>query len=133
MVKTYGDWLNEGGRDMTSPISIEIEAGKVKTYADPQAENWMGETIREELYVDLLEEFEKALADKDDTKLQGLLKDARDLPLFGQDRSAAWKMSQVDGVEQFRTGAEYRRWLTKYCINKIQAFLDWARNSESKK
>jgi len=130
MVKSYESWLNEGGRDLTTPISIELEAGKVKVYADPEAENWLGETIRIEIYENLLNKFNKALDDKNDQELQLLLKDARELPLFGQDKSAAWKQSQVDGVEQFRTGAEYRRWLAKYCIEKIQAFIDWARNNK---
>jgi len=132
MVKSYGDWVNEGSQDLTlnTTINIEIEAGKVKVYADPQAENWTGETVRTELYEDILAEFQQALDDEDDETLKSLLKDVRDLPLFGQDQSEAWKQSQIDGIEQFRTGAEYRRWLARYVINKIQAFLDWARNNK---
>lgn len=130
MIKSYGEWLNEGGRDLSTPISIELEAGKVKVYADPQAENWLGETARMEIYESFLQKFNKALDDKNDQELQLLLKDVRELPLFGQDTSPAWKMSQVDGIEQFRTGADYRRWLAKYCIEKIQAFIDWARNNK---
>jgi len=133
MVKSYGDWLNEGGRELSSPISIEIEAGKVKTYADPQAENWLGETARIEVYEKIISQIKTVLNNKNDESLKTILRDLRELPLFGQDRSAAWKRSQIDGVENFRTGAEYRRWLAKYCINKIQAFLDWARNNNGKK
>jgi hypothetical protein len=132
MVKSYSDWLSEAGgtRDLQTPVSIELEAGKVKVYADPQAENWAGESIRVELYEDMLDLFKEALDEEDDTALTDLLKTARELPLFGQDQSQAWKQSQVDGVEQFRTGAEYRRWLAKYCIEKINAFIDWARNNK---
>lgn len=43
MVKDYHQWLNE--RSMQTPIAVEIEAGKVKVFADPQEENWMGETV----------------------------------------------------------------------------------------
>jgi len=129
MVKSYGEWINESGKDLAIPTSVEIEAGKVKVYADPQAENWTGETVRAQMYEDLLQDLRDALKDEDDTSLKSILKDLRDTPLFSNDKSNAWKKSQVDGAEQFRTGAEYRRWLAKYCINKINAFLDWARNN----
>lgn len=127
MAKNYQQWLNE--RDFSTQVNIEIEAGKVKVYADPEAENWRGETIRTKLYEDLIGKFKAALKKEDDDKIKQLLADARDLPLFSQDQSPAWKMSQIDGVEQFRSGSEYRRWLSKYVINKIQFFLDWARNN----
>jgi hypothetical protein len=129
MVHTYSEWLNESGRDLKSPISIEIEAGKIKVYADPQAENWIGETVRSQMYEDLQEDLRDALKDEDDPSLKSILKDLRDTPLFSNDQSNVWRQSQIDGVEQFRTGAEYRRWLAKYCINKINAFLKWARNN----
>ena len=131
MVKNYTDWLNE--RDLSSPISIEIEAGDIKVYADPQAENWIGETVRTELYEELEKKFEKALEDEDDTKIRELLQTVRDMPLFSQDQSNVWKMTQVDGVEKFRSEAEYRRFLAGYVVKKIKYFLDWARNSEGKK
>ena len=130
MVQSYEQWLNEGGRDLSTPISIELVAGKVKVYANPQAENWLGETARIDIYESYLSKFKKALKEENDQEIQQLLKDVREMPLFGQDTSAAWKQSQIDGVEQFRTGAEYRRWLTRYVIEKIQAFLDWARNNK---
>jgi hypothetical protein len=126
-IQTFESFLNE--RDLSSPVNIEIEAGKVKVYADPEAENWRGETIRTELYEELAGKFESALKEEDDAKIKQLLSDVRDLPLFSQDKSNAWKMSQIDGVEQFRSGAEYRRWLCRYVLNKIEFFLDWARNN----
>ncbi len=129
IVKTYSDWLSEGGRDLSSPVSVEFMAGNLKVYADPQAENWMGETVRIDLYEDLLKKIKKAAKAEDDAAIRDILKTVRDLPLFSQDKSEVWKRSQVDGVEKFRSEAEYRRFLASYVIRKIQYFLDWARNN----
>jgi len=126
-IQTFESFLSE--RDFSSPVNIELEAGKVKVYADPEAENWRGETVRTELYEELMGKIKAALKEEDDAKIKQLLSDVRDLPLFSQDKSSAWKMSQIDGIEQFRSSAEYRRWLSKYVLNKIQFFLDWSRNN----
>lgn len=131
MLKNFTNWLNE--RDLSSPISVEIEAGDIKVFADPQAENWMGETVRTELYEELANKFEKALESKDDTEIRELLQTVKDMPLFAQDRSNVWKMTQVDGVEKFRSQADYRRFLAAYVVRKIKYFLDWARNNGGKK
>ena len=128
MVKAYQSWLNEGGRDLSTPISIEIEGGQIKVYANPEEENWAGESIRIELYQDLLDELRQATQEKADGKIRSLLTDLRDLPLFSQDTSNAWKMAQVDGVEDIDKQALNRRSLAFYCIRKIELFLDWIAN-----
>lgn len=127
MTKRYEQWIVESGmnRSMTQPVVIEYEAGKIKVYADPEAENWMGETSRIELYQDLLSELQDALKEKSEKKIKSLLKDARDLPLFGQDTSNVWKMSQIDGVEN-SNGKDYIRAAVDYTIRKIKLFLQWA-------
>jgi hypothetical protein len=130
MVKDYHQWLNE--RSMQTPIAVEIEAGKVKVFADPQEENWMGETVRQDIYEELKAKVKKAVKDGDDTQLRDLLKTVRELPLFGNDKSNVWKQGQIDGVEMFRSGTQYREWLAKYVIRKIELFLEWARNQGNK-
>lgn len=130
MVKTYSQWINE--RSMQTPIAVEIEAGKVKVFADPQEENWFAETVRIEFYEKLKADIQKALKEGDEDKLRTLLKDARDLPLFGNDKSNVWKQGQIDGVEKFRSGTQYQEWLAKYVIRKVELFIDWARNHGNK-
>jgi len=129
MVKNYSQWLNE--RSMQTPIAVEIEAGKVKVFADPQDENWFGETVRQDIYENLKAKIEKAVKDGNSDELRQLLKDARDLPLFGNDKSNVWKEGQIDGVEKFRADGDYRKWLAQYVIRKIELFLDWARNNKT--
>jgi len=130
MVQTYAQWITESGmnRDLSSPISIEIEGGQVKVYANPEEENWAGESVRTELYQDLLDELQQAVKEKADGKIRSLLTDLRDLPLFSRDTSNAWKMAQVDGVEDSSKQALNRRSLALYCIRKIELFLDWIAN-----
>jgi hypothetical protein len=131
MVKAYNDWLNE--RSMQTPLSLEIQAGDVKVFADPQAENWMGETVRVEQYEKLKTELEQAIKKEDDDQIRALLSTAKDLPLFAQDKSQVWKMSQVEGIEKFRTEIEHRTFLAAYAAKKIAYFLDWVRNTQGKK
>lgn len=124
--KTFESFLNE--RDFSTPVSIEVEAGKVKVYANPEEENWRGEIVQMEIYEGFLKKMKQYLKDEDDAAIKQVLSDIRDLPLFAQDTSNAWKMSQIDGVEQFRSQVEYRLWLLKYCIRKIELFNEWSKN-----
>lgn len=130
-IKTFESFLNE--RSLQTPISIEMEAGDVKVFADPNAENWLGETVRTRLYEKLKEDFIKAIKDEDDSAIQSLLQKSKELPLFAQDKSEVWKMTQVDGIEKFRSEAEHRRYLAAYVVSKIKYFLDWVHNTEGKK
>jgi hypothetical protein len=126
MVKTWNSWLAEGGRDMQQPISLEIEAGKVKVYADPEAEDWTGEIPRAALYKDMLEDIQTAIKQENLQNLKTVLKNLRDTPLFGQDTSNVWKMSQIDGVEDYGSGTTNSvMWAGRYAARKIQLFLDW--------
>ena len=131
-LRPYEQWLSEAGmnRDMSQPIVIEYEAGKVKVYADPEAENWIGETVRVELYQDLLDEIQEALSDKDNSKLKSLLNDARELPLFGQDTSNVWKISQINGIENYGESDVNIVMAGEYAVRKIKYFLQWAKDHE---
>jgi len=124
MVKLYEHWLAE--REMTATAPFEYEAGKAKVFADPEGENWVGELTRSEIYADLLDELRDALKDKDDNKIRSLLKDARDLPIFGLDASNAWRRSMIDSPERSAGTADYRLHLATYAIRKIELFLEWA-------
>lgn len=128
MVKLYEQWLSEGGRDLSAPVPFEYEAGQAKVFADPEGENWVGEVTRTELYADILSELKDALNNKNDDKIRKILKDARDLPLFGLDASNAWRQSMIDSPEQSKATAEYRKHLAIYAIKKIELFLDWVKN-----
>lgn len=127
MVKTYGKWLNE--RDFQTPTSLEISAGDVKVFADPQAENWAGESVRTEIYEKLKDQLQQAIESKDDDAIRSVLSTAKDLPLFALDKSDVWKKAQVDGIEKFRTEIEHRLFLAKYTAKKIEEFLKWSRNN----
>lgn len=124
MAKLYEHWLAE--RELTATAPFEYEAGKAKVFADPEGENWVGELTRSEIYADLLDEFCDALNNKDDNKIRSLLKDARDLPIFGLDASNAWRRSMIDSPERSAGTAEYRIHLATYAIRKIELFLEWA-------
>lgn len=128
MVKLYEQWLAEGGRDLSTPVPFEYEAGRAKVFADPEGENWVGELTRSDIYKDLLDELRDAVKDKDDNKIRSLLKDARDLPIFGLDASNAWRQSMIDSPERSADTAEYRKHLAAYAIRKIEIFLDWCNN-----
>jgi hypothetical protein len=117
-------------RDMSQPVVIEYEAGKIKVYADPESENWIGETARIELYEDILEEMKDALSNKNNKKLKNLLSDVRDLPLFGQDTSNVWKISQIDGIENYGESDVNVMSAAEYAIQKIQYFLKWAKDNQ---
>ena len=124
MAKLYEHWLAE--RELTATAPFEYEAGKAKVFADPEGENWVGELTRSEIYADLLDELRDALNNKDDNKIRSLLKDARDLPIFGLDASNAWRRSMIDSPERSAGTAEYRIHLATYAIRKIELFLEWA-------
>ena len=123
----YEQWISESGmnRDMSQPITIELDAGKVKVYADPEAENWSAESVRAELYEDLLEELRNAVKDKNDTKTKSLLQDLRETPIFGQDTSNVWKQSHIDGVQDKHGDSQRRFWAGQYAIRKLELFLEW--------
>jgi hypothetical protein len=127
MPKSFEQWINESGmnRDLSQPITIELEAGRAKVYADPEAENWSGESVRTELYTDMLEELRDAVKEKQNAKIKSLLQDLRETPLFGQDTSNTWKQSHIDGVENKHGDDERRKWAALYAIRKIELFLDW--------
>jgi len=125
MIKLYERWLAEGGRDLTSPIPFEYEEGKAKIFADPEGENWMCEITRSDVYADLLDELRDAVNAKNDNKIRSLLKDARELPIFGLDASNAWRQSIIDSPERSSDIVEYRKHLAIYAIRKIEIFLDW--------
>ena len=131
MPKRYEQWISESGmnRDLSQPITIEIDAGKVKVYADPGAENWDGESVRMELYTDLLDELQGATDDKDNQKIKSLLQDLREMPLFGQDTSNVWKQAHIDGVEDEHGDTFRRLWAARYAIRKIELFLDWVKQN----
>ena len=124
MAKLYEHWLAE--RELTATAPFEYEAGKAKVFADPEGENWVGELTRSEIYADLLDELRNALNNKDDNKIRSLLKDARDLPIFGLDASNAWRRSMIDSPERSAGTAEYRIHLATYAMRKIELFLEWA-------
>ena len=128
MVKLYEEWLSEGGRDLSAPVPFEYEAGKAKVFADPEAENWIGEVTKTDTYAKFLSDLRNAINNKDDNKIRILLKDLRELPLFGLDASNAWRQSMIDSPEQGKATAEYRNHLALYAIRKIEIFLDWVKN-----
>lgn len=128
MVKLYEQWLSEGGRDLSAPVPFEYEAGKAKVFADPEAENWIGEVTRSETYSKLLNNLRTALNNKNDDTLRNLLKDARELPLFGIDASNAWRQSMIDSPEYSKDTAEYRKHLAIYVVRKLELFFDWVKN-----
>jgi hypothetical protein len=132
-IRSFDEFVNESGKAVSTPSSLEIAAGDVKVFADPQAENWAGETIRVKQYEKLKADFEKAIKADDDDRIRELLSISKDLPLFSQDKSQVWKMSQVEGIEKFRTEIDHRKFLAVYAVSKIMNFLDWSRNSEGKK
>jgi len=126
-LKSYENWFVESGmnRDMTQPTMIEFEAGNMKVYADPEVENWIGETSRIEMYEDLLAELKDAVKEQDERKMKSLLSDVRDTPLFGQDTSNVWKVSQIDGPVIQGSSGDDVKWAAQYAIRKIQLFLQW--------
>ena len=62
--KLFEEWLLE--RDLSSPIFIEMEAGNIKVYADPQQEDWRGESARAEMYEEKREKLDHAVKNDDD-------------------------------------------------------------------
>jgi hypothetical protein len=123
--KLFEDWLLE--RDLSSPIFIEMEAGNIKVYADPQKEDWRGESARAEMYEEKKEKLDHAVKNNDDESMKLLLRDLRDSPLFAQDTSNEWRTAQIDGVEFSQDYAAARKNLSMYTIRKIGLFLDWVK------
>ena len=74
------------------------------------------------------DKLKKALEDKDDILLKQLISQTKDMPLFRSEQDTVWKKSQIDGLENFRSNAEFRRWIAGYIINKINLFKDWSNN-----
>jgi len=128
MIKAYTQWLLE--RNLEQPITVEYDAGKIQVYADPEVENWAGESIRLDYYKDLLGKLKSALKTNDDDSLTKLLSEIRDLPLFGQDKSVIWKAVQINGIEHKKDQAKYRLSCTMYAIKKIESFIDWVLNKK---
>jgi hypothetical protein len=131
MPKLYEQWISESGmnRDLSQPLTIEYEAGKIKVYADPEAENWTDESVRSELYADLLDELRQTKEDKDNQGIKSLLQDLKETPLFGQDTSNIWKEAHIDGVQDKHGDDERRRYAADYAIRKIELFLDWVKQN----
>lgn len=131
MIDTFEQWLGESGmnRDLSQPLTIEYEAGKIKVYADPEAENWTDESVRSELYKDLLDELRQAKKSKDNSFIKTLLQDLKETPLFGQDTSNIWKEAHIDGVQDNHGDNERRKYAAEYAIRKIELFLDWVKQN----
>lgn len=131
-MKDFKSWLNESGVDnpidYTQKGSLEMTMGNVKTPMDPNSENWIGETPRLGEYVSFAKEVQEAVDKEDDAVLRTLIANAKDMALFKNEQDTLWKRSQIDGLEQFRSDAEFRRWIAGYIINKINLFKDWVNN-----
>jgi len=121
--KLFEEWLAE--RDLSQPIFIEMEAGKIKVYADPKKEDWRGESIRADIYREKQEGLAKAVDANDEEKIKSFLRDLRDTSLFSQDTSSEWRTAQIDGVEFSQSANLARKALAAYTIRKISLFLDW--------
>ena len=131
-LSSYDKWLVESGlnRDMTQPTMIEFEAGNMKVYADPDTENWIGETSRIEMYKDILSELKDSLKEKDEAKIKSILSDIRDTPLFAQDTSNVWKTTQIDGPIVRGSNGDDVKWAAQYAVRKIQLFLEWTQSNQ---
>ena len=131
-MKDFKKWLLENGvqtpLNYTTPTSLEMRMGNVITPLDPNSENWLGEAVRLKEYLKIRDQFKKALEDKDDILLKQLISQTKDMPLFRSEQDTVWKKSQIDGLENFRSNAEFRRWIAGYIINKINLFKDWSNN-----
>lgn len=131
-MKDYKSWLTEAEVqnqiNYTTPTSLEMRMGNVITPLDPNSENWLGESARLTEYVKIGEEVKKALDEEDDTLIRKLISQIRDMPLFRNEQDTIWKKAQIDGFEDFRSDAEFRRWIAGYIINKINLFKDWVTN-----
>lgn len=132
VMKDYKSWLTEAEVqnqiNYTTPTSLEMRMGNVITPLDPNSENWLGESARLTEYVKIGEEVKKALDEEDDTLIRKLISQIRDMPLFRNEQDTIWKKAQIDGFEDFRSDAEFRRWIAGYIINKINLFKDWVTN-----
>jgi len=132
IMKDFKKWLSEDAVqnkiDYTTPTSLEMKMGNVTTPLDPNSENWLGEAIRLEEYVKIGEEIKKALDDEDDTLIRQLISQTKNMPLFRNEQDTIWKKAEIDGLEDFRSDAEFRRWIAGYIINKINLFKDWVNN-----
>jgi hypothetical protein len=131
-MKDYKSWLTEAAVqnviDYTTPTSLEMKMGNVITPLDPNSENWFGEIARMKEYEGIASQIKKALKDEDDTLIRKLISQTKDMPLFRNEQTTIWKKSQIDGLEDFRSDAEFRRWIAGYIINKINLFKDWVNN-----
>jgi hypothetical protein len=131
-MKDFKKWLSEAEVqnpiNYTTPTSLEMRMGNVITPLDPNSENWLGEAVRLSEYVKIGEEIKKALDDKDDALIRELLSQTKSMPLFRNEQDTIWKKAQIDGLEEFRSDAEFRRWIAGYIINKINLFKDWVNN-----
>jgi hypothetical protein len=121
--KLYEEWLAE--RDLSSPIFIEMEAGKIKVFADPKRESWEGESVRADFYRDKQTELEKAVKDNDENTMKRLLSDLRNTPIFSQDTSNEWRTASIDSPEFSSSQSLARKSLAFYTVRKISLFLDW--------
>ena len=112
-MKDYKSWLTEGTVDnpinYTTPTSLEMRMGNVITPLDPNSENWLGEAVRLPEYLKIGEEIKKALDDEDDTLIVQLISQIKDMALFRNEQDTVWKKSQIDGLENFRSNAEFHR------------------------
>jgi len=131
-MKDFKKWLSEDAVqnpiNYQTPTSLEMRMGNVITPLDPNSENWLGEAIRLDVYLKIRDEIKKALKDEDDTLIKQLISQTKDMPLFRSEQDTVWKKAQIDGLEDFRSDAEFRRWIAGYIINKINLFKDWVNN-----
>lgn len=131
-MKDFKKWLSEDAVqnpiNYQTPTSLEMRMGNVVTPLDPNSENWLGEAIRLDVYLKIRDEIKKALKDEDDTLIKQLISQTKDMPLFRSEQDTVWKKAQIDGLEDFRSDAEFRRWIAGYIINKINLFKDWVNN-----
>jgi len=128
MTKLYEQWILE--RNLEQPTVVEYEAGKIKVFADPDAEGWADEIVRIELYKDLLSEMKQAVDERDNKQIRSLLKDLRETALFSQDASNVWKMAKIDNVENTAQEEKDVNVVGLYVIRKIQEFLKWAEQKQ---
>jgi hypothetical protein len=122
-IRLFEEWVNE--RDLSSPIFIELEASKIKVYADPESESWDTEATRADFYQAKRDELQAALKSGDDNKLRSALSDLRNAPIFAHDTSNEWRTAQIDGQEFSEESKNARNGLAYYTIRKINLFLDW--------
>lgn len=135
-MKDYNKWLSEDAVqnpiNYTEHSSLELVMGNVVTPLDPNSEHWISETPQLSTYLEYAKELKAAVKSGDDTEIQELVKNAKDYGLFRNEQTTIWKRSQIDGVEKFRSDAEYMKWIAGYIINKIDLFKSWCDNSYGK-